>query len=69
MFVSLPWPPAREFFGSMVIFISLYPIRTLMRVVLPEEKVAKRIYKRRKSVPTTEEHHSASAAASSLFHH
>lgn len=65
---NLPWPARSEWFGSLAIFLGLYPVRLIMAVVIPEKKVAKRIYKRRKSVPTQGEHHSAAAASSNIFH-
>lgn len=66
--VVLPWPPLREFFGSLVIFVGLYPVRAVMKALLPEEKVARKLYRRKKTVPSPHEHQSAAAAISSIFH-
>lgn len=67
--VSLPWPPGKEFFGSMVIFIAIYPVRIVMSVVFPEKQVVKRLYRRRETVPTDTEHQVGASAASNIFHH
>jgi hypothetical protein len=71
MLSSLPYPSLAEIFGSIVIFIILYPIRSFIQVVIPAEKlVPRRVYKRQKKlVPTPTDHHSATAAASGLIHH
>jgi hypothetical protein len=68
----LPWPPAREFFGSMVIFVSLYPLRIIMQAILPERVVARRVRKytvhKKTKAPDQDEHQAGAASIGSLFH-
>lgn len=65
---GLPWPSAAEFFGSLVIFICLYPARAIMKAMLPEEQLTRRVYRRRKrTAPSQHEQQVGVAASTSSF--
>lgn len=40
---SLPWPAMGEWFGAVIIFIGLYPLRVAMKLVIPEERIARNL--------------------------
>lgn len=40
---NLPWPAAGEWFGAVVIFLGLYPLRLIIKAVLPEDRLARNL--------------------------
>lgn len=69
LFTLLPYPTWSELFKSVTVFVALYPIRIVMKALLPEDRIARRVYKRRHTAPTAAEHQGATAIASEIFNH
>jgi hypothetical protein len=39
--INLPWPSWGQIFGAAVIFVILYPLRAVMKAMLPEDRLAR----------------------------
>jgi hypothetical protein len=64
-----PHPSWGELLKSVEVFIVLYPVRLIMKALMPEDTVARRYRRRKHTAPTAAEHQGATAIASELFHH
>jgi hypothetical protein len=60
-----PWPAPSEYFGSMVLFITLYPIRTYL-----EKRYLKKKFRRQSATtpPSNGDHQAASSIIGHTLH-
>jgi hypothetical protein len=65
---AVPHPTWPDLIKGCVTFVALYPIRIVMKVALPEDKVYRRGKKRSVAVPSQAEHQGAAAIISSIHH-